>query len=87
MVERYYEGKLNQYNSLNLYSIETPPLIPGTFTYVQGMNVLAAPFLHLFWDDNRARGTGLRLFRMFIENICPRYVQPSLDGVHVAVKV
>lgn len=48
------------------------------FSYVQGMNVLAAPFLYTCHSDVEA----FRCFSRFIEHCCPLYVQPTLAGVH-----
>ncbi|KGB78608.2 hypothetical protein CNBG_4446 [Cryptococcus deuterogattii R265] len=48
------------------------------FKYVQGMNVLSAPFLFTMPSQLEA----FQCFSTFIENGCPLYVQPSLKGVH-----
>ncbi|UOH84838.1 hypothetical protein LQV05_001653 [Cryptococcus neoformans] len=48
------------------------------FKYVQGMNVLSAPFLFTLPSQLEA----FQCFSTFIENGCPLYVQPSLKGVH-----
>lgn len=48
------------------------------FSYVQGMNVLAAPFLYTCHSEVEA----FRCFSRFIEYCCPLYVQPTLAGVH-----
>jgi cell cycle arrest protein BUB2 len=53
------------------------------FTYVQGMNVLAAPFLYTMPSEMEA----FFCFAAFIENCCPLYVQPTLEGVHRGLKV
>lgn len=53
------------------------------FTYVQGMNVLAAPFLYTMPSELEAFGC----FSRFIEDCCPLYVQPTLEGVHRGLKV
>lgn len=55
---------------------------PG-FTYVQGMNVLAAPFLYTMPSELEA----FYCFSSFIEVMCPSYVQPTLEGVHRGLKV
>ena len=55
---------------------------PG-FTYVQGMNVLAAPFLYTMPSELEA----FYCFSTFIEVTCPAYVQPTLEGVHRGLKV
>ena len=53
------------------------------FTYVQGMNVLAAPFLYTMPSEIEA----FWCFSKFIEECCPLYVQPTLEGVHRGLKV
>jgi len=55
---------------------------PG-FTYVQGMNVLAAPFLYTMPSEIEA----FFCFAKFIEEVCPTYVQPTLEGVHHGLKL
>lgn len=52
------------------------------FTYVQGMNVLAAPFLYTMPSELEA----FFCFAKFIEESCPLYVQPTLEGVHRGLK-
>ena len=54
-----------------------------TFTYVQGMNVLAAPFLYSMPSEIEA----FYCFTNFIEVSCPLYVQQTLEGVHRALRV
>ncbi|SCV69532.1 BQ2448_2552 [Microbotryum intermedium] len=49
--------------------------------YVQGMNVLAAPFLYVLPSQIEA----FACFSMFIEHHAPRYVRPTLDGVHAGL--
>ncbi|KAF7782425.1 hypothetical protein Agabi119p4_1801 [Agaricus bisporus var. burnettii] len=53
------------------------------FTYVQGMNVLAAPFLYTMPSEVEA----FYCFAKFIEECCPLYVQPTLEGVHRGLKL
>ncbi|PPQ98428.1 hypothetical protein CVT24_004107 [Panaeolus cyanescens] len=53
------------------------------FTYVQGMNVLAAPFLYTMPSELEA----FFCFAKFIEEACPLYVQPTLEGVHRGLKL
>ncbi|KAJ9095491.1 hypothetical protein QFC20_006634 [Naganishia adeliensis] len=48
------------------------------FAYVQGMNVLSAPFLYTLPSEIEA----FACFSKFIETCCPLYVQPTLTGVH-----
>ena len=52
------------------------------FGYVQGMNVLLAPIAFVM-PELDAFGS----FDRFINDVCPVYVQPALEGVHVAVKL
>ena len=52
------------------------------FTYVQGMNILAAPFLYTMPSELEAF-----FFANFIEESCPLYVQPTLEGVHRGLRV
>lgn len=47
------------------------------------MNVLAAPFLYTMPSELEA----FYCFSKFIEESCPLYVQPTLDGVHRGLKV
>jgi cell cycle arrest protein BUB2 len=49
---------------------------PGT--YVQGMNVLAAPFLYAA----RSEAEAFIAFYRFITHECPGYVRGAMDGVH-----
>ncbi|KOS20797.1 Cell division control protein 16 [Escovopsis weberi] len=51
-------------------------LEPGT--YVQGMNVLAAPFLYAA----RSEAEAFVAFRSLITHECPGYVRGAMDGVH-----
>jgi hypothetical protein len=50
---------------------------------VQGMNVLAAPFLYTMPSELEA----FFCFSKFIEESCPLYVQPTLEGVHRGLRV
>ena len=47
------------------------------------MNVLAAPFLYTMPSEIEA----FWCFSKFIEECCPLYVQPTLEGVHRGLKV
>lgn len=49
--------------------------------YVQGMNVLAAPFLYISRTEAQAFG----LFRRFMTAYCPTYIEPTLAGVHTGL--
>ncbi|GAA5941012.1 Bub2p [Sporobolomyces koalae] len=52
--------------------------VDTTVPYVQGCNVLAAPFLYVLPSQLEAWAC----FTTFIENQAPRYVRPTLVGVH-----
>ncbi|CAE6524101.1 unnamed protein product [Rhizoctonia solani] len=60
---------------------QSPTQLP--FRYVQGMNVLAAPFLYSLSSELEA----FHCFSRFIEIECPLYVQPTLEGVHRGLKL
>lgn len=49
--------------------------------YVQGMNVLAAPFLYVCKSEYQA----FNLFDTFLTRDCPLYIQPTLQGVHLGL--
>lgn len=53
------------------------------FSYVQGMNVLAAPFLYALPSEMEAFFS----FSRFVKSYCPTYVQPTLEGVHKGLQV
>lgn len=55
----------------------------ASFSYVQGMNVLAAPFLYVMQSEVEA----FYCFCSFIQGCCPTYVQPTLTGVHEGLQV
>ena len=51
--------------------------------YVQGMNILAAPFLYVCRSEVQA----FALYSEWITHHVPSYVQPNLGGVHAGVKL
>lgn len=53
------------------------------FLYIQGMNVLAAPFLYQCKSEAQA----FALFYTFLTRDCPLYVIPTLDGAHYGIKL
>ena len=55
---------------------DSSPVEPGI--YVQGMNVLAAPFLYAA----RSEAEAFVAFHQFITHECPGYVRGAMDGVH-----
>jgi hypothetical protein len=60
---------------------ETKAAEPGT--YVQGMNVLAAPFLYVA----RSEAEAFVAFHRFLTTECPGYVRGAMDGVHRGLAV
>lgn len=52
-------------------------------TYVQGMNVLCAPFLYAARSEVEA----FALFHYFITRECPGYVRGAMDGVHKGLRL
>ncbi|KAF8965522.1 hypothetical protein BGZ46_000574, partial [Entomortierella lignicola] len=53
-----------------------------SFAYVQGMNVLAAPFLYTMSEME-----AFYSYSNLIKHCCPLYVQPTLQGVHCGIKL
>ncbi|KAG0304532.1 hypothetical protein BGZ98_005418 [Dissophora globulifera] len=53
-----------------------------SFTYVQGMNVLAAPFLYTMSEME-----AFYAYSNLLKYCCPLYVQPTLQGVHCGIKL
>ncbi|KAI5798869.1 rab-GTPase-TBC domain-containing protein [Geopyxis carbonaria] len=51
--------------------------------YVQGMNVIAAPFLYAAKSEVEA----FSMFAVFIQRECPGYVRPTMEGVHQGLKL
>lgn len=51
--------------------------------YVQGLNVLAAPFLYTCNSETQA----FALLDTFVHTCCPLYLKPMLDGVHLGLKI
>lgn len=51
------------------------------FLYVQGMNVIAAPFLYTCKTEPQAYA----LFETFLARDCPLYIRPTLEGVHTGL--
>ncbi|KAI5305079.1 endoribonuclease ysh1 [Ascosphaera pollenicola] len=54
-----------------------------TAIYVQGMNVLSAPFLY----TSRSEVEAYALFTHFITHECPGYIRGAMDGVHKGLKL
>ncbi|KAI9100553.1 bub2 protein [Phlyctochytrium arcticum] len=57
-------------------------LLNYCFTYVQGMNVMVAPFLYVMPELD-----AFYTFSAFLQSSCPLYVQPALEGVHCGLKL
>ncbi|EFW15277.1 hypothetical protein D8B26_008153 [Coccidioides posadasii str. Silveira] len=57
--------------------------IADTAIYVQGMNVLCAPFLYA----SRSEVEAFALFHHFITQECPGYIRGAMDGVHKGLKL
>ncbi|KAG4303533.1 hypothetical protein PCANB_000167 [Pneumocystis canis] len=55
----------------------------SSISYIQGMNVLAAPFLYASKSETEA----FSLFASFISIQCPLYVISTLEGVHRGIKL
>ncbi|KAL1956853.1 hypothetical protein VTO42DRAFT_6701 [Malbranchea cinnamomea] len=51
--------------------------------YVQGMNVLCAPFLYA----SRSEVEAFALFHHFVTRECPGYIRGTMDGVHRGLKL
>ena len=56
----------------------TNPTDQGSALYVQGMNVLSAPFLYAARSETEA----FTLFNHFISHECPGYIRGAMEGVH-----
>lgn len=54
-----------------------------TAVYVQGMNVLCAPFLYA----SRSEVEAFALFHHFVTQECPGYIRGAMDGVHKGLKL
>jgi len=59
-------------------SADQPPATNESALYVQGMNVLCAPFLYAARSEVEAYA----LFHRFITQECPAYIRGAMDGVH-----
>ncbi|ODQ63851.1 TBC-domain-containing protein [Nadsonia fulvescens var. elongata DSM 6958] len=69
---------------LNTYSIKKEIEFEeqgGQDSYVQGMNVLAAPFLYVCKSETEA----FALFETLLRRDCPLYVRPTMEGVHAGL--
>ncbi|KAI1814461.1 rab-GTPase-TBC domain-containing protein [Poronia punctata] len=66
----------NRALTLTTEGSESNPSEPGT--YVQGMNVLAAPFLYAA----RSEAEAFVAFHQLLVKECPGYIRGAMDGVH-----
>ncbi|KAK9480172.1 mitotic check point protein BUB2 [Lipomyces japonicus] len=74
----------NDSGSNSISSISDVPVpVPVSELYVQGMNVLAAPFLYACASETQA----FALLDAFMHSCFPLYVRPMLDGVHLGLKL
>ena len=55
----------------------------GPAIYVQGMNVLCAPFLYAARSEVEA----FALFHYFVTKECPGYIRETMDGVHKGLQL
>lgn len=60
-----------------------PPGMNDSAIYVQGMNVLCAPFLYAARSEVEA----FALFHNFITRECPGYIRGAMDGVHRGLRL
>ncbi|EAW08409.1 putative mitotic check point protein (Bub2) [Aspergillus clavatus NRRL 1] len=59
------------------------PISTDSAIYVQGMNVLCAPFLYAARSEVEAYA----LFHYFITRECPGYIRGAMDGVHRGLRL
>ncbi|ODV62236.1 Bub2p [Ascoidea rubescens DSM 1968] len=64
----------NNNNNNNINNINNIRISP----YVQGMNILVAPFLYISKSEPEA----FSLFHSLLTNYCPLYVTSTIEGVH-----
>lgn len=60
-----------------------PKISADSAIYVQGMNVLCAPFLYAARSEVEAYA----LFHHFVSRECPAYVRGTMDGVHKGLRL
>ncbi|KAJ6101844.1 hypothetical protein N7486_004271 [Penicillium sp. IBT 16267x] len=63
-------------------SADSPP-VNDSAIYVQGMNVLCAPFLYAARSEVEA----FALFHFFVTKECPGYIRGAMDGVHRGLRL
>ena len=77
--------QLDRFLNAFVWKVSAKPktsLVNLKFSYTQGMNVLAAPFLYTLPELD-----AFYAFNAMITSSCPLYVQPNLEGVHCGVKL
>jgi len=80
--DRQFKEKVSEDSLLRLLNAHVW-LSESSSSYVQGMNVLCAPFLYVCRTESQA----FALFSALITQHCPLYVTPDLVGVHTGVKL
>jgi cell cycle arrest protein BUB2 len=75
------DDEANRKRATTLDSSDLGGSDPGT--YVQGMNVLAAPFLYAA----RSEAEAFTAFHRFLTTECPGYIRGAMDGVHRGLAV
>lgn len=83
-LERVQESMLVRVLNAQVWKTQAsaPGVAPTQSEYVQGMNVLVAPFLFVMPEVD-AFFSSYTLLKIY----CPTYVQPTLAGVHCGLKV
>ena len=69
--------ELDEHDSTNGYTVGNSAI------YVQGMNVLCAPFLYAARSEVEA----FALFHYFVTKECPGYIRDTMDGVHKGLRL
>ncbi|KAI9201983.1 bub2 protein [Polychytrium aggregatum] len=83
--KRVQENMLSRALNAFVWKVKELPthrLLNLKFSYVQGMNVLMAPFLYCMPELD-----AFHAYAQFIQHVCPLYVQPAMEGVHCGVKL
>ncbi|KAF7714619.1 Uncharacterized protein PECH_003579 [Penicillium ucsense] len=68
---------------LGLSGSSAKPVVNDSAIYVQGMNVLCAPFLYAARSEVEA----FALFHYFVTKECPGYIRGAMDGVHKGLRL
>lgn len=77
------EASLTRLLNCHVISREYATRNRDTTHYVQGMNVIAAPFMYAARSEHEA----FAIFQAFVVQECPAYTRPTLDGVHRGLKL